>query len=52
MLRRTFLKSGSDHSQIRQIKKIALDSKTFNEAIHNNKYEMQSIDHIVDKNAI
>ena len=30
------------------IKKIALDSKELNDAIHKNKYQMQSIDHLMD----
>ena len=29
--------------------KIELDSKTLNDAIHKNKYQMQSIDHLMDK---
>ena len=29
--------------------KIALDSKILNDAIHKNKYQMQSIDHLMDK---
>ena len=29
--------------------KIALDSKILNDAIHRNKYQMQSIDHLIDK---
>ena len=28
--------------------KIALDSKELNDAIHKNKYQMQSIDHLID----
>ena len=28
--------------------KIALDSKKLNDSIHKNKYEMQSIDHLMD----
>ena len=29
--------------------KIALDSKKLNDAIHKNKYQMQSIDHLIDE---
>ena len=29
--------------------KIALDSKILNDAIHKNKYQMQSIDHLMEK---
>ena len=29
--------------------KFALDSKNFNDAIHKNKYQMQSIDHLIDE---
>ena len=32
--------------------KIALDSKELNEAIHKNKYQMQSIDHLTDSLAM
>ena len=32
--------------------KIALDSKILNDAIHKNKYQMQSIDHLMDKIAM
>ena len=32
--------------------KIALDSKTLNDAIHKNKYQMQSIDHLIDSVAV
>ena len=32
--------------------KIALDSKKLNDALHKNKYEMQSIDHLVDSVAL
>ena len=32
--------------------KIALDSKKLNKAIHKNKYQMQSIDHLVDAVAL
>ena len=32
--------------------KIALDSKIVNDAIHKNKYQMQSIDHLMDKIAM
>ena len=33
-------------------KEIALDSKKLNDAIHNNKYPMQSIDHLIDSVAV
>ena len=32
--------------------KIALDSKKLNDAIHKNKYQMQSIDHLIDSLAV
>ena len=32
--------------------KIALDSKMLNDALHKNKYQMQSIDHLVDSVAL
>ena len=32
--------------------KIALDSKKLNDAIHKNKYQMQSIDHLIDSVAV
>ena len=32
--------------------KIALDSKKLNDAIHKNKYQMQSIDHLMDSVAV
>ena len=32
-----------------KIVKIALDSKKFNDAIHKNKYQMQSINHLIDE---
>ena len=32
--------------------KIALDSKILNDVIHKNKYQMQSIDHLMDKKAM
>ena len=49
LLRRTIHKSGSHHSKIDQSIKIALDSKIINDATRKNKYQKQSIDHIMDK---
>ena len=50
MLRRLLHKPCSNYSQKGQKrqKKIALDSKELKDAIHKNRYQMQSIDHLID----
>ena len=52
MLRRIFYKPSSNNSEKTKSVTIALDSKELNDAIHKNKYQMQSIDHPIDALAI
>ena len=48
MLRRIFYKPSSNNSEKNKSVTIALDSKELNDAIHKNKYQMQSIDHLIE----
>ena len=49
MLGRTLYKSGCNNSKTRQKHKNCLGSRKLNDAIHKNKYQMQSIDHLKDE---
>ena len=52
MPRRPFRQPSRDHSKKDKALKIALDSKKLNKAIHKNKSQMQSINHLVDAVAL
>ena len=48
MFRRILYQSNSNHSKTRQIHKNSTRFKKLNDAIHKNKYQMQSIDHLME----
>ena len=52
MSRRLVRQSSGNNSKKGQNRKLALDSKKLNKAIHKNKYQIQSIDHLVDAVAL